>query len=422
MADIPINNPNEVNNHRNKVVWNHTAGALTFNNSTGREYVHIAHRSGSHLTFANQATSEFNPNNRQTLTNGNTFETTKGNRHMMAQELEQRVFGDVTIITGDNNLYNSPLMESYMLEQDKLASAKSTPEMMQPGFSNVTGATHQAKGDTPDPETGSTQGRNFQANPVHTNIQDLYKETQKKLTPYEKLMGNGGHIRLISGKDIFIQAGAAVTNFDTLFINPVGRAVADKLSFDGDKTITPKKKSAPYFEEKDVASNIPFGNLHIQAGNKLDFNSAAGGITFGTSGPLRLVGQAITTVGGAQVNITAGAGGGSTGHVFIKSGDLIEIEGANVNIKSGTDVFIDASVSIAMDQIIAGNLVVGGNLKVLGNIECNGTMECKKTIHAVENISSDADIIASGISLRNHEHTEHGDSTGSTGKPIGNAP
>ena len=414
MADIPINNPNEVNNHRNKVVWNHTAGALTFNNSTGREYVHIAHRSGSHLTFANQATSEFNPNNRQTLTNGNTFETTKGNRHMMAQELEQRVFGDVTIITGDNNLYNSPLMESYMLEQDKLASAKSTPEMMQPGFSNVTGATHQAKGDTPDPETGSTQGRNFQANPVHTNIQDLYKETQKKLTPYEKLMGNGGHIRLISGKDIFIQAGAAVTNFDTLFINPVGRAVADKLSFDGDKTITPKKKSAPYFEEKDVASNIPFGNLHIQAGNKLDFNSAAGGITFGTSGPLRLVGQAITTVGGAQVNITAGAGGGSTGHVFIKSGDLIEIEGANVNIKSGTDVFIDASVSIAKDQIIAGNLVVGGNLNVLGNIVCNGT------IHAVKNISSDADIIASGISLLNHEHDEHGDSIGTTGKPIGN--
>lgn len=415
MANIPINNPNEVNNHRNKVVWNHTAGALTFNNSTGREYVHIAHRSGSHLTFANQATSEFNPNNRQTLTNGNTFETTKGNRHMMAQELEQRVFGDVTIITGDNNLYNSPLMESYMIEQDKLASAKSTPEMMQPGFSNVTGATHQAKGDTPDPETGSTQGRNFQANPVHTNIQDLYKETQKKLTPYEKLMGNGGHIRLISGKDIFIQAGAAVTNFDTLFINPVGRAVADKLSFDGDKTITPKKKSAPYFEEKDVASNIPFGNLHIQAGNKLDFNSAAGGITFGTSGPLRLVGQAITTVGGAQVNITAGAGGGSTGHVFIKSGDLIEIEGANVNIKSGTDVFIDAGVSITKDQIIAGNLVVGGNLKVLGNIECNGT------IHAVKNISSDADIIASGISLLNHQHAEHGSGPGPTGPPINNA-
>lgn len=419
---IPINNPNEVNNFRNKVVWNHTAGALTFNNSTGREYVHIAHKSGSHLTFANQATSEFNPNNRQTLTNGNTFETTKGNRHMMAQELEQRVFGDVTIITGDNNLYNSPLMESYMIEQDKLASAKSTPEMMQPGFGNVTGATHQAKGDQPDPETGSTQGRNFQANPVHTNIQDLYKETQKKLTPYEKLMGNGGHIRLISGKDILIQAGAAVSNFDTLFINPIGRAVSDKLVYDSEEnTITPKKKSAPYFEEKDVASSIPFGNLHIQAGNKLDFNSAAGGITFGTSGPLRIVGQAITTIGGAQVNITAGAGGGSTGHVFLKSGDLIEIEGANVNIKSGTDVFIDAGVSVAKDQIIAGNLVVGVNLTVLGNIKCLGNIECEGTIHAIKEISSDADVIANGISLKNHQHAEHGDSTGFTGAPTGNA-
>lgn len=403
MADIPIKNPNEVNNYRNKAVWNHTAGALTFNNSTGREYVHIAHKSGSHLTFANQATSEFNPNNRQTLTNGNTFETTKGNRHIMAQELEQRVFGDVTIITGDNNLYNSPLMESYMVEQSKLASAKSTPEMMQPGFSNVTGAVHEAKGDSPDPETGSTQGKNFQANPIHTNIQAVYKDTQKKLTPYEKKMGNGGHIKLLSGKDIFIQAGAAVSNFDTLFINPNGRAVADKLSYDGDKTITPKKKSAPYFEEKDVASGIPFGNLHIQAGNKLDFNSAAGGITFGTSGPVRIMSQAITTVGGAQINITAGAGGGATGHVFITSGDLVEIEGANVNIKSGTDVFIEPGLSVLGNQIISGDLVIGGNLTVLGNIECKGT------IHAVKNISSDADVIAGSISLKNHVHTEQGD-------------
>lgn len=403
MANIPINNPNEVNNYRNKAVWNHTAGALTFNNSTGREYVHIAHKSGSHLTFANQATSEFNPNNRQTLTNGDTFETTKGNRHIISQELEHRVFGDVTILTGDNNLYNSPLMESYMLEQNKLAAAKATPEVMQPGFGNVTGAIHQAKGDSPDPETGSTQGKNFQINPIHKDIQSVYKDTQKVLTPFEKLMGNGGHIKLLSGKDIIIQAGAATSNFDTLFINPNGRAVSDKLSYDGDKTITPKKKSAPYFEEKDVASNIPFGNLHIQASNKLDFNSAAGGITFGTNGPIRLLSKAITTVGGAQINITAGAGGGATGHIFITSGDLVEVEGANINLKSGTDVFIEPGLSVLGDQIISGDLVIGGNLTVLGNIECKGS------IHSIKDITSDADIIASGISLVKHVHTEQGD-------------
>jgi len=392
MADIPIKNPNEVNNYRNKAVWNHTAGALTFNNSTGREYVHVAHKSGSHLTFANQATSEFNPNNRQTLTNGNTFETTKGNRHIVAQEIEQRVFGDITIMTGDSNLYNSPLLDSYMLEQNKLAAAKASPELMQPGFGNVTGAVYQAKGDSPDPETGSTQGKNFDANPVQQNIQSLYKETQKNLTPYEKLMGNGGHIKLLSGKDILIKAGAVTSNFDTLFINPIGRAVNDKLAYDGDKTITKKEKSAPYFEEKDVASNIPFGNLHIQAGNKLDFNSAAGGITFGTSGPVRIMSQAITTIGGAQINITSGAGGGATGHVFIKSGDLLELEGANVNVKSGTDVFIEPGLSVLGNQVISGNLVIGGNLTVLGNITCKGT------------INADVDVIAAGISLVNHTH------------------
>lgn len=397
-VEIPVNNPNEVNNYRNKAVWNHTAGAMTFNNSTGREYIHLAHKSGSHLTFANQVTSEFNPNNRQTLTNGNTFHTSKGSYNLVSQEAEHRVYGDITFLTGDTNLYNTPLMDGYMAEQTKLAAIKSSPEMMQPGFGNVTGAVHEPKGDSPDPETGSTQGKNFEPNKAHKNMAEFYKDTQKKLTPYEQLMGNGGSIKLLSGKDILIAAGAAPANFDTVFINPNGRAVADKLSYDGDKTITPKKKSAPYFEEKDVASNIPFGNVHFQAGNKLDFNSAAGGITFGTSGPLRLAGQGITYIGGAQVNITGGAGGGSTGHVFITSGDLIEIEGANVNIKSGTDVFIDAGVSITKDQIIAGDLVVGGNLTVLGNIICKGTIDADKTI------TSKVDVIADGISLKNHTH------------------
>lgn len=427
MPDIPVNNPNEVNNYRNKAVWNHTSGALTFNNSTGREYVHIAHKSGSHLTFANQATSEFNPNNRQTLTNGDTFHTTKGHHSVMAQEAEHRVFGDFTVITGDNNLYTTPLLEGYMKEQNKLAAAKSSPELLQPGYGNVTGAVHTSSGDSPDAKTGSTQGKNFKPNPTHTNIAEVYKDTQQKLTPYERQMGDGGHIKLLSGKDILIQAGTAATNFDTVFINPVGREVTDRLDFDGDKTITTKKTSAPYFEEKDVASNIPFGNLHIQASNKLDFNSAAGGITFGTSGPIRMNGLGITTIGGAQVNITGGTGGGASGHVFITSGDLLELEAGNINLKGNDDIVIEPGLSVIGNQIISGDLVIGGNLKVLGNITCNGTLLVEKLVtaasdvhvktnleitgktHCVKNITCDADVIASGISLVKHVHMEQGD-------------
>jgi len=159
-----INNPNEINNYRNKVVWNHTAGALTFNNSTGREYIHIAHKSGSNLTFGNQVTSEFNPNNRQTLTNGDTFQTTKGNHNIMDEQMEQRVFGDVTILTGTPNLYSSSFMTSYMQEQATLAAHKASPELKQPGFSNVTGSVYKAVGGQPDPVTGSTQGKSFSKN------------------------------------------------------------------------------------------------------------------------------------------------------------------------------------------------------------------------------------------------------------------
>jgi len=442
--DIPNNNPNETDNYRNKHVENHTAGAITVNNSTGREYIHLAHKSGSHLTMANQATSEFNPNNRQTLTNGDTYHTTKGSNYVMAQQSEHRIFGDLTFITGDNNLFTTPLVDNYMKEQNKLAAAKSSPEVLQPGFGNVTGASHKAVGGIPDPKTGSTQDVNFSPNPVHTNIQELYKDTQKKLTPYEKQMGNGGSIKFQSGKDILIQAGTAATNFDTVFINPIGRKVVSNLKSDGTK-ITKIETSAPYFEEKDVASGIPFGNIHILASNKLDFNSAAGGIAFGTSGPIRLAGKGITTIGGAQVNITGSAGGGATGHVFIAAGDLLELEGGNINIKSAVDVVIEPGLSVIGNQIVNGDLTVGGNLTVMGNIKCLGdilavknittnknlqvdidtnikgdlnvkgsvrvdrNVEVKGTIKAKGNISSDVDVKAGNISLKNHRHQEQGD-------------
>jgi len=385
-TDNTINNANEINNFRQSTVWNHTAGTLKFNNSTGREYVHIAHKSGSNLTFGNQATSEFNPNNRQTLTNGDTFQTTKGNHHIMAEQLEQRVFGDVTILTGNPNMYSSSFMNSYMQEQATLAAHKASPELKQPGFSNVTGSVHKAAGGQPDPLTGSTQGKSFTKNESHQNMTQIYKDTQKKLTPFEKEMGNGGSIKLLSGKDLLLMAGTAPSNFDTVFINPVGRKVKQKFEYDNNKTVTLKETSAPYFEEKDVATGVPFGNIHIQAGNKLDLNSAAGGINLGTSGPIRLSTKAITYIGGAQVNIAGSAGEGATGDVFITSGDHIEINGPNINIKGKTHVFIEPGLSVEGNQIIKGDLVVSGNLTVIGNIVCKGA------IGAVGNIGSEASI------------------------------
>jgi hypothetical protein len=59
---IPVLNPNELNTYRNEAVWNHSAGTITFNNTTGSESVSLAHRGGASLVFGNQVTTEFNPN------------------------------------------------------------------------------------------------------------------------------------------------------------------------------------------------------------------------------------------------------------------------------------------------------------------------------------------------------------------------
>lgn len=412
-VNIQTENPNEVNNYRNKSVWNNTAGSVVFNNSTGREYVALTHRSGSNITFANQATSEFNPNNKQTLTNGDTFETTKGNRYLIAKEMEHRVFGDINIITGSPKLYNTPILDNYINAYTKLATAKSSPELMQPGYGNNTGVQYEADGDGPNPETGSTQGQTFKETPAQKNIQDLYTQTQRELLPYERELGNGGNIKLMSGKDVLLVAGTKATTFDTVFINPNGRAVDSKLQYDGE-SISSKQTSAPYFEEKDVTSNIPFGNVHISASNKLAIRSAAGGITMTTSGGLKLASTGITNLQGAQVCITGSSNGGKTGHVIIRSGNLVEVEGSNINLTSNTHVSIKPGLSVTGDQIITGDLVIGGNLTVLGDILC------KQTITAEEDIIANGDVIAGGqggVSLLEHLHPDQ-TSGGTTGKPI----
>jgi len=418
-VSIPTETPNEVNNYRNKAVWNNTAGSVVFNNSTGREYVALSHRSGSNITFANQATSEFNPNNRQTLTNGNTFETTKGNRYIIASEMEHRVLGDLNIITGSPKIYNTPILDNYIDAQTKLAVAKASPEVLQPGYGNNTGVVYTSDGDGVNPETGSTQGQTFKANPAQQNIQELYTQTQKELLAYEKELGTGGNIKLMSGKDVLLIAGTKPTTFDTVFINPNGRAVDSRLIYDGTQ-IQSKKTSAPYFEEKDVASNIPFGNVNISSSNKLTMRSAAGGINMFTSGGLKLASTGITNLQGAQVCITGSSNGGSTGHILIRSGNLVELEGGNINLTSDQHVSIKPGLSVTGDQIITGDLVVGGNLTVLGNIFCKKEITADGNIYGKQDITADGDIVAGGqggVSLLNHLHPDL-TSGGVTGKPI----
>lgn len=409
MATTTVKNPIEGDLYRNKVVENHTAFSRTIDNSTGREYYNETHKSGSGKTYTNVATIELDANNRQRLTKGDSFKTIEGGDYSITQEKESRVFGDYTILTGSPNLYNTTVMSDWMEEYSEIAAAKSQFEQNRGGFTNNSEVSLPIEGSV-DPESGSTENQSFPENTAQKNLQDLLISKQETLTNYERSMGVGGNIRFLTPKEILIKAGIVTSSFDSAAIDPKGRKVAKQLEYDGDKTITPTYTGATYVEEKDTASNVPFGNIIIESGNSLTFKTGAGGVSFTGAGKTQLGGTGSTIIGGAQVLINGSVAGGAAGCVAIRGAGSVELESPNINIIGTIDkVHVQPGLSVEGDQVNSGDLVVGGNLTVLGNIVCKGT------IHAVGNITSDADIIAGSISLKEHVHP-HGDPN--TGTPI----
>ena len=410
--DQKINNPDAVNTFSNETVWNHGCGTIAFNNTTGSENMSFAHRSGANLTFSNQATSEFNPNQKQTNTLGDNYHTVKGdNFHTSMKDKEDRVIGNYTVITGAPSLLNSPIASKYIELQGEIAGHKVSPEISTGGVSNNTGAVYKADG-TPDPKTRSTAKGTFKPNPSHQNMQKIIEGKEKELATYAAKMGEGGNIKMLSCKHVYIQAGTVGCTFDSGLTNPVGRIAKKETTYDVSQgykgTPTPVEAAVPSFEEKDTASTVPFGEVTINAMNSVKIQSGAGGVDFKTSGSLRLVGSGLTTVGGSQVMITGSGNGG--GSVYMIS-DYTEIESKNINIVSPT-THIDSKVTISKDTVIEGNLVVKGSIVALGNIFCAGTITSSGTI-----TSDSGDVIATGISLINHTHGGIQGGPGNTAPP-----
>lgn len=411
MATTIVNNPIEGDLYRNKVVENHTAYSTTIDNSTGREYYNETHRSGSSRTYTNQATIELNTNNRQELTKGDRFKTVEGGDYSVAKEKENRVFGDFTILTGSENIFNTPVFSNWMEEYNEVAAAKAMFEQNRGGFTNNSGSALPMEGSV-DPDSGSTQGQSFPENDAHKGMQDFLVKKQESLTDIERQMGEGGNIKLLSAKNILIKAGFVTSSFDSAAIDPKGRKVPRQVEFDGDKTVELKYTSATYVEEKDTASNVPFGNLIIESGNSMVFRTGAGGVSFTGAGKTEIGGTGSTIIGGAQITIGGSAADGGAGSVLIRGANSLELGSPNINIiGQGSDVLIQPGLSVVGNTIMLGNLRIAGNLTVMGNIQCDGT------IHANGNISSDADVLAGSISLKNHVHGGVDSGGSNTAKP-----
>lgn len=343
VLSIPVLNPNELNTYRNEAVWNHSAGTISFNNTTGSESVSLAHRGGASLVFGNQVTSEFNPNNRQVYTQGDNFATVKGNNYTLTYtNKEDRTFGDHHFITGSPQFLNNILASRYIEVQAEIAAMQVIPENEIPGTGNNTGA--ELAGSPKD-------------------VQALLKEKQAELTQIAQSMGEGGNLHFLSCKHINIVAGTSPANFDSGNFQKEAREVKGISTYTGTGfagVVTSEPAFVPQFNEVNTASTIPFGDVTVNAATKINLQAGAGGIDIKSAGSMKFAGTGMTVVGGSQVMVT------SPGSVYVTSKYTELKSEGNVNIVA-PQANIDSKLTVEQDAVMKGKLAVAGDSTVLGN-------------------------------------------------------
>lgn len=113
--------------------------------------------------------------------------------------------------------------------------------------------------------------------------------------------------------------------------------------------------------------------------------------------------------------------------IKVDAGTLIEAKaGSTVNVEAGSTISIKAGSSITLT--VGGSTIVinGGSIALTaGAIALNGpitgggsagaTATFNGPVHAKQDVKSDGDVVAGGISLMNHVHTEQGDGAETSG-------
>jgi hypothetical protein len=372
----------------------HTAGSIVYNNTFGQETMSMTSSHGNDITFSGQTASWFNPNNMQIKTNGNHFSDTQGHRTTYTKRDHYLVTGGtLTITSGHPRLFDKDdkTLTEYVKERSELAAARCSPGTFQGGRTNNSKTEFEMRGSV-DPESGSTEGKSFPPNPGRQNYKELMSSKASKLASLERKMGEGGDIVFTAGKDLCLSAGTKAVSIDSGYINPVGAKIVKGYKIDGGKDkgqrAVPQYTSAPSYQEKDTTSTIPFGSLILGGSNRVMIKTGAGGFNVEGAGSVKLVGTGLSWLGGAQVNLV------SSGTTFMNSAALM-VTTTTFSVNSPESV-LSGNLNVNQNTIIGGNLEVGGDLTVYGDIYCKGT------------ITADVDVLADGISLKNHVHP-HGE-------------
>ena len=411
ISNEKIKNPQEKNMRRQSSVVNSEAMTRVESVMGDQHVVSETHSSGASLTYSNQATSRFNPNNYQIKTNGKKFEDIAGyNGLYVGGDNEMRVKGDFIITTGVNEIYNEEDDKNPQVEYAKIsgevASIKSSPSKATGGYSNNSKGAIPMKGQV-DPESGSTQGQSPPPLLTSEDKQKMIEAKASKMAQSEVKMGLGGNVIINSGKHLIFGAGTTPAAFDSGFVNPVGRKVTNGMKYDPDaKALVEKFTAVPTFQERDTFSHMPFGNISFNGNTRITMNAGAGGILMSGAGQMKMLGTGLTHIAGQQLNLI----GMGTTNVDTKA---LEVNASGVTSINSPETHVVGNTNIVGNLNVKGDLIVDGNITCTGNVQINGNLNVDGTTHSKGNITTDGDVIAGSISLKNHIHggVESGGST-----------
>ena len=404
--DKKIDNDGEYDLDRDEVVWNNRSGTIVFDNTTGKERLHMSHFSGANLSFNNKTVSMFAPNNSQETVNGTKYSTSIGDSfEQVRKNKEQRVFGDLTMITGAPTFFVDSIAENWIESNRPVATAKTGPERNYGGIGNNSGVVFPVDG-TPNPTTGCVDGGEWSENEAQSTLQQQLEDQAAVNTEIESKMGVGGSIKLLSCKQVTLMAGTSPVNYDSGLIVLSARAVTQSYNFNKDTgKVDEVKTGVPVYESKDTSSAIPFGDVHISAGTKLKMQSGSGGADITTTGDMSINSTGRVSIGGAEIAIGSGTGGLSAGRVtivtendlFFESDEIVTHHAPYINTVADTQNTLDSPLTLMTNDChIQGDLRVQGNLHVEGDIVTSGDI----TSNGSTGITVPAgDVVATGVAL-----------------------
>ena len=203
---------------------------------------------------------------------------------------------------------------------------------------------------------------NFQEKPK-TNQKEVLKKVAEDLIPIESSIKAGGTQHLTYEKDIHISVGSVTNTFPHIRKDASGEFRPKAVSIEG-KGAFVKHSPVSYTEEVEN-SRFPCGTYSINAANKLDLTSGAGGTNVTSGGNMRVGSNGRTLITAREeMNVSSG-----NGNVNVRAAHNVSIKGDSLTLETPNQVVVNANLGVAKNAIINGCAFVDGELYV-NHITC----------------------------------------------------